>query len=138
MTAGYSGTPLGKKLGLKEGYSILLHNAPEHYFDLFSDLPSNLNIISIDQAREKEVDFIHLFFTSLHNLETSIGKYIRTLNKDGLLWVSWPKGQSKIPTDLKRDVIREHILNLGLVDIKVAAIDEDWSGLKFVYRTKDR
>ncbi|MDF0717887.1 DUF3052 domain-containing protein [Muricauda sp. 334s03] len=138
MSTGYSGTPLGKKLGLKERYNILLHNAPEHYFDLFSDLPPNLNILNIDQSEEKEIDFIHLFFTSLHDLQIHVGKFIRTLKKDGLLWISWPKGQSKIQTDLKRDLIRAHILDLGLVDIKVAAIDEDWSGLKFVYRTKDR
>nr|WP_297784951.1 DUF3052 domain-containing protein [uncultured Allomuricauda sp.] len=138
MSAGYSGTPLGKKLGLKEGYNILLYNVPEYYFDLYSDLPSNLNVVSIDQSNEKEIDFIHLFFTSFHELQTHVGKFIRALKKDGLLWISWPKGQSKIQTDLKRDLIREHILDLGLVDIKVAAIDNDWSGLKFVYRTKDR
>lgn len=138
MTSGYSGTPLAKKLGLKENYKVLLYNAPEHYFDLFSDLPTNLNIISIDQSEENEIHFIHLFFTSYLDLKTHVAKFINTLKKDGLMWISWPKGKSIIETDLKRDVIREYILELGLVDIKVAAIDEDWSGLKFVYRTKDR
>ncbi len=138
MTSGYSGTPLAKKLGLKENYKVLLYNAPEHYFDLFYDLPTNLNIISFDKTEEKEIDFIHLFFTSIEDLEANVKKHIAYLKKDGLLWISWPKGQSKIQTDLKRDLIREHILDLGLVDIKVAAIDEDWSGLKFVYRIKDR
>ncbi len=136
MTSGYSGTPLAKKLGLKENYKVFLYNAPEHYFDLFSDLPQNLYIV--EDERFKGVDFIHLFFTSINDLETNVKKHIAYLKKDGLLWISWPKGQSKIQTDLKRDLIREHILDLGLVDIKVAAIDEDWSGLKFVYRIKDR
>ena len=136
MTSGYSGTPLAKKLGLKENHKVLLYNVPEHYFDLFSDLPQNLYIV--EDERFKGVDFIHLFFTSIDDLETNVKKHIAYLKKDGLLWISWPKGQSKIQTDLKRDLIREHILDLGLVDIKVAAIDEDWSGLKFVYRIKDR
>ncbi|MEQ5790025.1 DUF3052 family protein [Muricauda sp. NFXS6] len=138
MTAGYSGTPLAKKLGLKEGLKLLLFNPPEHYFELFSDLPTNLNIVDIDPSKENNVDFIHLFFTSFDDLQTQATKYIRVLKKNGLLWISWPKGQSNIQTDLKRDLIREHILDLGLVDVKIAAIDEDWSGLKFVYRTKDR
>jgi len=134
VKAGYSGTVLAKKLGLKEGYKVLLFKQPDHYFDLFSDLPP----INIVQPEEMEIDFIHLFFTSFLDLETHIGKFIASLKKDGVLWISWPKGQSKIKTDLKRDLIREHILQLGLVDIKVAAIDEDWSGLKFMYRKKNR
>ena len=138
MAAGYSGTPLGKKLGLKDGHTVLLHQAPKHYFELFSDLPSNLNILDIDPSKENNVDFIHMFFTSFDDLQTQATKYVGALKKDGLLWVSWPKVQSNIQTDLKRDLIREHILKLGLVDVKITAIDEDWSGLKFVYRTKDR
>jgi hypothetical protein len=95
MTAGYSGTPLEKKLGLKEGYGVLLHDAPEHYFDLFSDLPLNLNIISIDQANEKEVDFVHLFFNSLYDLQTNVGKYIATLKKDAFYGLAGPKDNPK-------------------------------------------
>lgn len=82
--------------------------------------------------------FYPFVFHFIQYLETNVKKYIGALKKDGLLWISWPKGQSTIKTDLKRDWIRKHVLDLGLVDIKVAAIDQDWSGLKFVYRTKDR
>ena len=136
MTAGYSATPLAKKLGLKEGFKVLLYKPPKDYFELFSDLPKNLDIVTNEPW--ENIDFIHLFFTSFNTLKTIVKKYIGALKKDGLLWISWPKGQSTIKTDLKRDLIRKHVLNLGLVDIKVAAIDQDWSGLKFVYRTKDR
>jgi len=136
MSAGYSGTPLAKKLGIKSGFKMMLHQAPEHYFELFTDLPEDLEIL---QNIEKEcADFIHLFFTTQANLEEQAIRYMKALKKDGLMWVSWPKGKSRIETDLKREPIREHLLAIGLVDVKVAAIDEDWSGLKFVYRVKDR
>lgn len=136
MSAGYSQTPLARKLGIKAGYSILLHEAPNHYFQLFADLPEDLKIL--DTGVTEGVDFIHLFFTEMNELEAKAEKFKSFLKKDGLMWVSWPKGKSKIETDLKREPIREHLLGIGLVDVKVAAIDEDWSGLKFVYRVKDR
>ncbi|WP_422351496.1 DUF3052 domain-containing protein [Flagellimonas sp.] len=135
-TSGYSGTPLAKKLGIKEGFSILLVNEPEHYLNLFSDLPSGISFK--EQASSESVDFIHIFCTTRSELEEAVKIYKPALKKTGLLWVSWPKGSSKIVTDLKRDPIREHLLAIGLVDTKVAAVDEDWSGLKFVYRIKDR
>lgn len=134
--AGYSGTPLAKKLGIKNGFSILIHNAPEYYWDLFTDLPSEL---SFPKKVEKEsIDFIHIFCVSMEELTKMSTECKNALKKDGILWVSWPKGTSKIQTDLKREPVREHLLSIGLVDTKVAAIDEDWSGLKFVYRLKDR
>jgi len=136
MPAGYSGTPLAKKLGIKDSFKIYIHNRPTVYFDLFSDLPENLEIM--DGMDVGNIDFIHLFCTSFSELEGISSLAKGALKKDGLIWVSWPKGSSKIPTDLKRDIIREHMLDIGLVDVKVAAIDEDWSGLKFVYRLKDR
>ena len=135
-TAGYSGTPLAKKLGIKEGFTIAVINAPTHYFNLFADFPNNV-IITKDLAQE-HLDFVHFFSESKNELENKIFKIKASLKKTGMLWVSWPKGSSKIPTDLNRDYIREHILNIGLVDVKVAAVDENWSGLKFVYRVKDR
>lgn len=134
--AGYSGTPLAKKLGLKEGFSILLYNPPEHYWELFSDLPTELKILDKEEA--KSADFIHIFCKTLDELVRVTSKYKTALKMNGILWISWPKGTSKIPTDLKREPVREHLLSIGLVDIKVAAIDNDWSGLKFVYRLKDR
>ena len=136
MNSGYSQTPLAKKLGLKSGYTFMLYNAPDHYFNLFEDLPEHL--IELQEFKENTIDFIHIFCTTFSNLSKTINTYKPLLKINGILWVSWPKGSSKISTDLKRDPIRELILKTGLVDIKVAAIDKDWSGLKFVYRLKDR
>ena len=133
-TSGYSGTPLARKLGIKKGFKLQLFNAPKHYFDLFSDLPEEIEVIE----SAPETDFIHLFCTTFEELQSIVPKFKEDLKKDGLMWVSWPKGKSTIPTDLKRDMIRTYLLDIGLVDVKVAAIDEDWSGLKFVYRKKDR
>ncbi|MEM6806019.1 MAG: DUF3052 domain-containing protein [Bacteroidota bacterium] len=136
MSAGYSQTPLARKLGIKAGYTVLLHDAPKHYFELFADLPEDLQIL--DRGIAEGLDFIHLFFTEMSELVAKSEEFKSYLKKDGLMWVSWPKGKSKIETDLKREPIREHLLSIGLVDVKVAAVDEDWSGLKFVYRVKDR
>ncbi|NAY90944.1 DUF3052 domain-containing protein [Muricauda sp. JGD-17] len=135
-TAGYSGTPLAKKLGIKDGFTILLCNPPKHYWDLFSDLPNTLDIKN--KPEKERMDFIHVFCTSEVELHKVAIQYKSALKKNGMLWVSWPKGSSSIATDLKREPVREHLLSIGLVDTKVAAIDQDWSGLKFVYRLKDR
>ena len=137
MPAGYSGTPLAKKLGIKPGFTVLLLDEPAHYLELFDDLPQDLNVVS--EAAPESVDFIHLFVQEQKRLEVLAPKAKKLLKKDATLWVSWPKGASKLPTDLNRDLIREYLLTeIGLVDVKVAAVDEDWSGLKFVYRVKDR
>lgn len=134
--SGYSGTPLAKKLGIKEGFSVLVLNAPKQYWSLFADLPNKLNI---EQGFGKDrMDFIHLFITTQEEMILQSVHCKEHLKLNGSLWVSWPKGTSKIQTNLNRDHIREHFLSIGLVDTKVAAIDEDWSGLKFVYRLKDR
>ncbi|RYC52661.1 DUF3052 domain-containing protein [Flagellimonas olearia] len=135
-SSGYSGTPLAKKLGIKEDFSVLVLKAPEQYWSLFTDLPDNLNI---EQGFGKDkMDFIHLFLTTQEEMILQSERCKEHLKLNGSLWVSWPKGTSKIQTDLNRERIREHLLSIGLVDTKVAAIDEDWSGLKFVYRLKDR
>ena len=136
ISTGYSGTPLAKKLGLKEGFKILLYKPPTDYFGLFSDLPSHLELAH--ELNPKSADFIHLFCTWSKELKDVVLDYKVALKKDGLIWISWPKGGSRIDTDLNRDSIREYLLLIGLVDIKVAVIDSDWSGLKFVYRKKDR
>ncbi len=135
-SSGYSGTPLAKKLGIQPGFSILVKNPPVPYTSLFSEFPENVSIAAHPQP--ETLDFIHLFCTTYAELQQNASACKALLKKTGMLWVSWPKGSSAISTDLKREPIREYLLELGLVDIKVAAVNEDWSGLKFVYRTKDR
>ncbi|MCK0130554.1 DUF3052 domain-containing protein [Flavobacteriaceae bacterium F08102] len=134
-TAGYSGTPLAKKLGIKEGFTIKLVNAPEHYLSLFADFPSNTETV-IDPHRKK--NFIHYFTKSIKELKADIDQLRQELEQNGILWVSWPKKASKVETDLDGNIVRELGLNNGLVDIKVCAVDEVWSGLKFVIPVKDR
>ncbi len=134
MPAGYSGTPLAKKLGLKEGHRVWLINEPDYYLNLFSDLPE----IKILKSRPKNVNFIHLFCSVQNELIKDYPDAKSAMLKDGMLWVSWPKKSSNIPSDLTRDWIRDYILERGLVDVKVCAVDENWSGLKFVYRLQDR
>lgn len=136
MNTGYSKTPLAKKLGIKEGFKLLFYNQPEHYFDLFTGFPEDVEIL--EDTSPETADFIHLFCASFEELKSTIPNYKKALKKNGLLWVSWPKGSSSIQTDLKRDPIREYLIEIGLVDVKIAAVDKDWSGLKFVYRVKDR
>ena len=136
MPAGYSGTPLARKLGIKEGFSIWLQDAPAHYFDLFADLPKEIDVRT--EADDESLDFIHVFVREEDRLVEYLERLKPLLKKNGSFWISWPKGSSKIKTNLKREPIRELGLAAGLVDVKVAAIDADWSGLKFVYRLVDR
>ncbi|UJH67322.1 DUF3052 domain-containing protein [Allomuricauda sp. SCSIO 65647] len=136
MPAGYSKTPLFKKLGIKSGFTIHLKNQPEHYWKLFELVPSDIEVVK--KPKPGSIDFVHLFCTSQSELKKRAGTCKELLKKTGMLWVSWPKGSSEIPSDIKRDHIRDHLLAIGLVDTKVAAIDGDWSGLKFMYRLKDR
>lgn len=135
-TAGYSGTPLAKKLGIKPQFSIYVHNEPLPYASLFIDLPDGL--IFSQKWQPESLDFAHAFCTTHVELEEASNKIIPLLKKTGMLWVSWPKGISKIPSEISRESVRDHLLLAGLVDTKVCAVNEDWSGLKFVYRLKDR
>lgn len=132
MTTGYSGTPLIKKLGIKEDFRLLIINEPANYLDLLGDFPAGVSRV------ESSVDFIHFFTKEKRELLTVFHQLKSLLEKNGMLWVSWPKKASKIITDISDSVVREAGLAIGLVDIKVCAVDEVWSGLKFVYRTKDR
>ena len=134
-TIGYSGTPLAKKLGIKEGYSVVLAHEPKHYLQLFEDMPEVSYPVN---PPNETIDFIHLFCTKKQDFESQSLQLKPVLKMTGMLWVSWPKGSSKIETDLNRDSIREYLLKNGLVDVKVCAVDQDWSGLKFMYRIKDR
>jgi len=134
-TAGYSGTPLAKKLGIKEGFNIKLINAPEYYLQLFLDFPSNTKIIKDDLTK---INFIHFFPVNAGELNNKILALKKQLHPDGMIWISWYKKSAKIPTDVTEDIIRTLALKNGLVDIKVCAVDELWSGLKLVIPVKDR
>ncbi|MEO1033678.1 MAG: DUF3052 domain-containing protein [Bacteroidota bacterium] len=136
MTSGYSKTPLTKKLGLKVNFRVYLHQHPKHYLQLLGDLPEGVEIIQT--ANPLSLDFCHAFFTSEADLINTIAYLKNGIKHNGILWISWPKGASKLKTDINRDMVRTIVLNAGLVDTKVCAVDNDWSGLKFVYRTKDR
>jgi len=136
MSPSYSKTPLAKKLGIKAGDAILHHNCPKSYFSLFDVLPEDISVN--EHFTSESIDFIHAFFTSITELEQDYSKLKLCLKKSGMFWISWPKGSSNIYTDLKRDWIRDYALSRGLVDVKIASIDENWSALKFVYRLVDR
>lgn len=135
MSAGYSKTPLIDKLGIKPGLRVRLVNEPANYFDLTGRMPDDVEVL---RSTRGTIDFAHLFVTSLRELQAQLPKLMSKLAKNGTLWVSWPKGGSSIETDLKEGIVRETGLAAGLVDVKICAVDEDWSGLKFVYRLKDR
>lgn len=134
--SGYSGTPLAKKLGLKEGFKVMLVNPPDYYNSLFESLPAHIEFIE-DQS-EVQVDFIHFFTKSEEELSNRILALKLRLKPSGMLWISWPKKASKVFTDINDSVVRRIGLESGLVDVKVCAVDEIWSGLKFVFRLKDR
>jgi len=134
-TTGYSGTPLARKLGIKEGFKIRLVDQPDYYFDLFTDLPKTLNIVK-DKKTKKNL--IHYFTKSAAALRMDIVALRNEIEPNGMIWISWPKKASKITTDITEDTIRELALKNGLVDIKVCAVDEVWSGLKLVIPVKDR
>ncbi|MFY0599622.1 MAG: DUF3052 domain-containing protein [Cyclobacteriaceae bacterium] len=134
-TAGYSGTPLVKKLGIKDDYNCLIFNAPDHYFDLLFGLPETA---TFTEKAEGSFHFIHAFFTHEVDLLENWEKLKSLLNIDGTFWISWPKGSSKLEKDINENDIRRIGLQGGLVDVKVCAVDNDWSGLKFMYRKKDR
>jgi hypothetical protein len=133
MSSGYSGTPLEKKLGIKEGFKISLYNQPEYYFKLFTVLPA-IKLIS----GKSNVDFIHYFVKEEKKLLKDINKLKNQIEQNGVIWISWPKKSSKVETDITEDVIRNIALKNGLIDIKVCAVDETWSGLKLVIPVKDR
>ena len=132
--AGYSGTPLVKKLGIKPGFNIAFAGAPPSYANEL-DLPPN---VSINPRPGKPLDFAQLFVKSEKELEIKFSQYANRLNTSGMLWVSWPKKSSGVSTDLSENIVREIGLAAGLVDVKICAVDEVWSGLKFVFRFEDR
>jgi hypothetical protein len=132
--AGYSGTPLVKKLGIKAGSNIVLVNAPSNYAAEL-DLPAD---VIANSRSGKPLDFAQLFVKNENELRRKFSAYAKRLNASGMLWVSWPKKSSGVSTDLSENVVRDIGLAAGLVDVKICAVNEVWSGLKFVFRLKDR
>jgi hypothetical protein len=140
MNAGYSGTPLPKKLGIKPGQAVVAVAAPETYGAALGDLPDDAQITyyAAGDPLPGACALIHYFTTRCDDFTQDFPALRDALASDGALWISWPKGSSKVPTDLNENIIREFGLENGLVDVKVCAVDSIWSGLKFVYRLVDR
>jgi hypothetical protein len=133
--AGYSGTPLAQKLGIKPGERIVAIGAPAHYRDLLSEMPADAVVTNrISRAAR----FIHLFVQSRAELARRLSGLREKIDDAGTLWLSWPKKSSGISTDVTEDVIREEALPLGFVDVKVCAVDDTWSGLKLMIRRTER
>jgi hypothetical protein len=130
--AGYSGTTLWKKLGHKPGSTVYVEGAPAGYVALLA-LPSEISVKWVTRLSD-QVNLVHLFASSKAKLKAKLQSFRKTIRPDGIIWVSWPKKSSGVPTDITEDVIREIALPLGLVDIKVCAVNEVWSGLKLVIR----
>ena len=139
-TAGYSGTPLPKKLGLKDGQVVGFAALPDH----LEELVSTREFTRVDRAGDwadlagEDYDYVHLFTKSKAVVETAAPGLRDRIKPDGMIWMSWPKKASKVPTDVTEDVIRDAALNDVLVDVKVCAVDEIWSGLKLVIRKEHR
>lgn len=134
--AGYSGTPLIKKLGIKSGHQLLVTGEPAAYWDWVSPLPEG--VIVKRKPGVAVLDFVHLFVKEKKLFEKELLRYKKSLKSDGMIWISWPKKSSKVISDLDENSIRNFALKNGLVDIKVCAVDEVWSGLKLVIPVKDR
>lgn len=133
--AGYSGTPLVKKLGIKEGSRVAFVNAPKQFAQELGRLPAGVRIIS---RPSRQLDFAILFVGSAKALKRDFTSLAAKLASSGMLWVAWPKKSSGVVTDLSFESVQRIGLEAGLVDVKICAIDNVWSGLKFVYRLKDR
>jgi hypothetical protein len=137
--AGYSGTPLVKKLGLvpKDALTLVTFDAPDDYTTWLGALPAGLTILSKARPRAK-IQAAHVFVTTRAALQQHLAKLRDTLEPQGFVWVSWPKKSAKVPTDVTEDTIREVCLPMGLVDVKVCAVTDVWSGLKLCIRKSER
>lgn len=136
MNAHNSTIPLFKKLGITNDSEIMVLNQPKNYIDFFFDFPSN--VVINETENNQQFEFIHIFVRTVKELESLYEIAKINLKKNGALWISWPKKSSKIETELDKFMILKYGLNNGLVDTKVASIDENWSGHKFVYRLRNR
>jgi len=135
MTAGYSGTPLAKKVGIKDGFAVLTVNAPADYRELVAPLPDS---VSISDSLAADADIVHIFTNGRDELSGRLAECVRLIKQNGSIWVSWYKKAAKMPTEITEDTVREAASPLGLVDVKVCAVDEKWSGLKLVIRKENR
>jgi hypothetical protein len=135
MAAGYSKRPLFQKLGIKPGSRVWVCGSPENYRELLGCDPGGVEFV---ENPAEAVEFLHYFTKRTDELRAVFAKLKSAIRQDGMLWISWPKKAANVETDLTEDIIREIGIAHGLVDIKVCAVDETWSGLKFVYRLKDR
>ena len=135
MTAGYSGTPLAKKLSLKDGMRTWWDGMPDSIRDEIAVEGLQLKLLSSPEA---PIHAAHIFVTERADLEAKLKQLLPLLDPAGMIWVSWPKKASKVPTDITEDVIRDVCLPMGLVDVKVCAVDATWSGLKLVVRRQNR
>ena len=134
--AGYSGTLLWKKLGCKTGLSAYVDSGPANYHSLLA-LPVDAHVKWLTHPKS-DIEFVHLFATSTSKLKAKLKSYRNKIVPNGVIWVSWPKKSSGMKTDITEDTIRDVALPMGLVDIKVCAVDEVWSGLKLVIRKERR
>jgi hypothetical protein len=135
MTAGYSGTPLPQKLGIKPGLSVVTINAPTNYRRLLGTIPEG---ITFSDRLRPESSFVHVFAKKRSELSNRLAVSREQIADTGTVWVSWPKRSSGVPTDVTEDAVRAVALPLGFVDVKVCAIDETWSGLKLMVRRENR
>lgn len=133
--SGYSGTPLVKKLGFKPGQRIYVKNGPDNYLSLVSPIPERTRFF---RRLSNDLDLVHLFVRNTTDLRSALSNTRARIKQNGSIWVFWPKKSSRVPTDVTEDTIREVAFPLGLVDVKVCAVDEVWSGLKLVIRKELR
>ncbi|MFB0546735.1 MAG: DUF3052 domain-containing protein [Anaerolineae bacterium] len=125
-----------RKLGIKEAFKISVINPPPDYWRLLGQLPDQASVS--DLPSDPSLDFVHIFVKDAAELERWLKELRKNIVLNGMIWISWPKRSSKVKTDLNENVVRDLGLKSGLVDTKVCAVDETWSGLKFVIRAKDR
>lgn len=135
MAAGYSGTPLAKKLGIKAGHTVRTLSDPPEFRNLLTDLPDD---VSFSTELAVRADVTIAFFTSAADLDKDITRIAEAAFPDRIIWIAWPKRTSGVDTDLTGDVVRATVLRTQLVDVKVCAISETWSGLKVVWRKEHR
>jgi len=135
QSAGYSRRSLVEKLGIKAGFAVAFVDSPSDFHATLGRLPER---VTVRKGHAGSLDFIHFFSKDRREVEGKLPRLKQQLLPDGMLWVSWPKGSSGVKTDLNENTIRAIALKNGLVDVKVCAVDDTWSGLKLVYRLKDR
>ena len=133
--SGYSSTKLIDKLGIKKDFYLAVINPPENYTDILGTLPDG---VVIKKSLGTNLDFVHFFAHDKKQLQKIFPQLLKSIKQNGMIWVSWPKKSSKIETDIDENIVRYLGLNIGLVDIKVCAVTEIWSGLKFVIPVKAR